>query len=292
MRVVFRSLLILCLVVPLEARADATVGPAMWKMQTEKATITFLGSFHLISPGIPWYDERVKSSMQSADAVYFEVDSVAIEDPAFVQRMMAAGSLPQGQTLGQTLRPENYAKIVDICGRLGIPVEAVAGYKPWMAGIILSVVHMQMLGFDPAAGVDAVLDKETRATGMTIGAMETAEEQLQAILVMDSLSEAELMKDATDEFYDPDFIPDMLMAWAVGDEQALNRLIIEEVQALPALYEAIFVNRNRRWMVPLENMVDEGGNYLVVVGAGHLIGKDSVISMLRAKGYSVERLYN
>lgn len=292
MRVVFRSLLILCLVVPLEARADATVGPAMWKMQTEKATITFLGSFHLIPPGIPWYDERVKSSMQSADAVYFEVDSVAIEDPAFVQRMMAAGSLPQGQTLGQTLRPENYAKIVDICGRLGIPVEAVAGYKPWMAGIILSVVHMQMLGFDPAAGVDAVLDKETRATGMTIGAMETAEEQLQAILVMDSLSEAELMKDATDEFDDPDFIPDMLMAWAVGDEQALNRLIIEEVQALPALYEAIFVNRNRRWMVPLENMVDEGGNYLVVVGAGHLIGKDSVISMLRAKGYSVERLYN
>jgi len=39
----------------------------------------------------------------------------------------------------------------------------------------------------------------------------------------------------------------------------------------------------------IEALIRQGGTYFVVVGAGHLVGDQSVIAMLRAKGYAVER---
>jgi uncharacterized protein YbaP (TraB family) len=35
-------------------------------------------------------------------------------------------------------------------------------------------------------------------------------------------------------------------------------------------------------------MMADGKTHVVIVGAGHLVGKDSVIDMLRAKGVKVE----
>jgi uncharacterized protein YbaP (TraB family) len=41
--------------------------------------------------------------------------------------------------------------------------------------------------------------------------------------------------------------------------------------------------------VDIEKFVEQGGGVMVVVGAAHLVGKDSVVEMLKAKGYSVEQ---
>jgi uncharacterized protein YbaP (TraB family) len=39
----------------------------------------------------------------------------------------------------------------------------------------------------------------------------------------------------------------------------------------------------------IEKLVQQGSGAMVVVGAAHLLGKDSVVEMLKAKGYSVEQ---
>ena len=40
---------------------------------------------------------------------------------------------------------------------------------------------------------------------------------------------------------------------------------------------------------PLEKLIGSGGNHFVVVGAAHLVGGDSIITMLRSRGYAIER---
>ncbi|MGB3627242.1 MAG: TraB/GumN family protein, partial [Henriciella sp.] len=54
------------------------------------------------------------------------------------------------------------------------------------------------------------------------------------------------------------------------------------------VYEAIFLDRNKTWVPQIEAMLDEPGTVFVAVGAGHLAGPDSVITMLRDEGYDVE----
>ena len=53
-------------------------------------------------------------------------------------------------------------------------------------------------------------------------------------------------------------------------------------------YDRLLTNRNAKWVPQIEAMLDAPGTKLVAVGAGHLAGPDSVIKMLRDKGYTVE----
>ena len=47
---------------------------------------------------------------------------------------------------------------------------------------------------------------------------------------------------------------------------------------------------NRAWMPKIESYLNGSESCFVVVGAGHLAGREGLIEALKAKGYSVEQL--
>jgi uncharacterized protein YbaP (TraB family) len=52
----------------------------------------------------------------------------------------------------------------------------------------------------------------------------------------------------------------------------------------------MIVDRNKDWVPKIQQFMRSNENYLVIVGTGHLVGKESVVDLLRAKGYQVEQL--
>ena len=52
----------------------------------------------------------------------------------------------------------------------------------------------------------------------------------------------------------------------------------------------MLIRRNRNWIRPIEALVDKEANYLVVVGAMHLVGDNSVVAMLEDNGWTVTQL--
>ena len=58
----------------------------------------------------------------------------------------------------------------------------------------------------------------------------------------------------------------------------------------PELKDLLLKQRNRNWVPQIETLLAGRDDVLVVVGAGHLVGPDSVIRMLRDKGYEVTRV--
>jgi uncharacterized protein YbaP (TraB family) len=56
---------------------------------------------------------------------------------------------------------------------------------------------------------------------------------------------------------------------------------------VPSLRDNLLVRRNKNWVPKLEAMLASGRPHFVTVGIGHLVGRDSVVAMLRAKGYTV-----
>jgi uncharacterized protein YbaP (TraB family) len=66
---------------------------------------------------------------------------------------------------------------------------------------------------------------------------------------------------------------------------------LEAEEESPEFYEDVFVDRNRNWTEELLSMLSERqGQIFVAVGAGHLLGDDSVIRMLENEGYEVSRV--
>jgi hypothetical protein len=55
----------------------------------------------------------------------------------------------------------------------------------------------------------------------------------------------------------------------------------------PDIYEALLVERNKAWLMKIEAMLQTPELEYVLVGALHLAGPDSLLSMLRQRGYSV-----
>jgi len=58
----------------------------------------------------------------------------------------------------------------------------------------------------------------------------------------------------------------------------------------PVLYNVMFKNRNEAWAETLDLEMQGSGVDFVAVGAGHLVGEDSVPQMLMERGYKVEVL--
>ena len=51
----------------------------------------------------------------------------------------------------------------------------------------------------------------------------------------------------------------------------------------------MLVERNQKWVKHIEDLSGQDGNSLVVVGAAHLVGDDSILELLKNKGFEVEQ---
>jgi uncharacterized protein YbaP (TraB family) len=76
----------------------------------------------------------------------------------------------------------------------------------------------------------------------------------------------------------------MVRAWRAGDTAWFERQLKSDLGRDPKLYESVLAARNRRWIPKIEALLDEDRNYLVIVGTGHLVGRGSVIELLRKDG--------
>jgi uncharacterized protein YbaP (TraB family) len=82
----------------------------------------------------------------------------------------------------------------------------------------------------------------------------------------------------------------MVTAWRAGELETLSAELLDEFDEFPGLYETLVTKRNTAWVPQLERMLTDGRRYLVVVGALHLVGPDSVIELLEKRGHAIERL--
>ena len=83
----------------------------------------------------------------------------------------------------------------------------------------------------------------------------------------------------------------MADAWRNGELESLSAELLDDFDQFPGLYETLVTKRNQAWVPTLERMLADGGRRLVVVGALHLVGRDNVIELLRARGHDVERVH-
>jgi uncharacterized protein YbaP (TraB family) len=82
----------------------------------------------------------------------------------------------------------------------------------------------------------------------------------------------------------------MVAEWAKGDTENLGKMLVDEMKgASPALYDEILTKRNANWAVKIEEMLKGSGTVFIAVGAGHLIGPDSVQVQLKARGIEATR---
>lgn len=75
-----------------------------------------------------------------------------------------------------------------------------------------------------------------------------------------------------------------LGAWRVGNTERLNKALLDGIRAQPEVYESLVLRRNKNFARAIAGLANGSQNYLIVVGALHLVGDDNVLKMLLTYG--------
>lgn len=275
--------------------AQATTGPgapAIWTLSDEDTTIYLFGTVHLLRPDIEWRTDAFDTALSEADTIVFEVDMNSPEaQRAVATDFLARGMFQDGRTLKGVLADEDEAVVSAAFDSIGMPMDAMNTFEPWLASVNLGVMKLVNDGYDPAAGVESVIEAEAAEAGKSFAFLETIAQQSDAFDLLPEDEQIALLYETAILLDESPKMLDLLVSeWAEGDVEGMSVLVAspDGVGFTDAAYQSLLVNRNRNWVPQIEAMLDAPGTVLIAVGAGHLAGPDSVIKMLRDAGYTVE----
>ncbi len=269
------------------SQAKADTPSTVWSLKGKQNTIYLLGSVHFLSPA-----EKLPAAMEAAyadaEALYMEIDMDDLDPLAAQKAALELGMLPPGQTLAGELGAETYALVAEKARELGVEPIMLDRFRPWFAAMTLVQLHLMKMGLDPNSGVEQRLTTRATRDGKPIQGLETLEEQLGTLAGLPAPQQKQfLVYSVEDSERATREIDTMLKAWRTGDVAALDKLLAEGMEKYPDVYRPLTVDRNKKWIASIEQLLDDEDDYLIVVGTLHLVGKDSVIELLEKKGHRI-----
>jgi uncharacterized protein YbaP (TraB family) len=262
----------------------------LWSLQGKTNKVYLLGSVHLLkeSETLP---AAIDSAYADAEALVMEIDMDDLDPADMQQAALELAMLPQGQTLQQQLGAQTYEQFAAKARALSLEPAMLDRFRPWFAAITLVQLQLMKLGFDPESGVERRLTRRATEDSKPIQGLETARQQLEIMARLPEKQQREFLLYSVDDAERMASEVDQLLAtWRNGDATAMAKLLQEGFDEYPDLYRPLTVERNRKWIPQIEQLLDDKDDYLVVVGALHLVGTDSVIDLLERKGYKVKQL--
>jgi uncharacterized protein YbaP (TraB family) len=274
-----------CLAMPLSWAAGEKL--PIWTLHSAGAEVVLLGSVHMAYPDIYPLREEIEAAFAAADTLVVEVDISGANTLEIQQLMLEKGVFPEGESLQQALSGQTWEDLQSYLRSRGLPVELFARLRPGLVITTLSSMRIAELGMRPELGIDQhFLDL---AVGhKPVLELESAAQQIDLLLSFpdqDLLMTQTLVQLGEIDLY----LRPIYDAWRDGDAALLNRLLLtDERQRHPEfelLYEKLFDERNRAMTKKIAGFLRGSGRYFVVVGAGHIVGEEGIISLLEQRGF-------
>lgn len=265
-------------------------GPPLWVVRDADSTVYLFGTIHYLRPGTAWGSDKVDAAFASADQFWVEVADQ--DDPSVAARVAQEHGVTPDRPLSSILSAEDFAAFDKAAQGVGASGAAMDAYRPWLAAFMVAGTTPLQAGYRPDAGVDKTLMDRARAEGKIIRGFETADIQLRLIAGMSEEAQIAYLNNYVR--HGDQIVPKLdqtVAAWLKGDAAEvgrLNRLDTRDIH--PDVHRAALIVRNADWTDQIETMMKGSGTAFVAVGAAHLADQDSVIDMLKAKGFTVERL--
>lgn len=254
----------------------------LWKISgngIEKPSYLY-GTFHMLCPQDFNMPDTVKAVFNTTKQLYLEID---LDDPTMMAKMMQGIMMKDGHTLKEYMTDKEF----DSCSKVfkektGLALSLFQNYKPAM---ISSLLYPAMLGCQPIA-FEKEFEKMAKLDSMPIKGLETIEDQLN---VFDFIPYKQQTRGLVKTLYGIDKskeqFNEMVALYKTKNVAALHDDVTGDTDL--GKYEKLLLDkRNSNWIPVIAKVAIENPTF-IAVGAGHLGGKNGVISLLRKQGYTV-----
>ena len=195
---------------------------------------------------------------------------------------------PAGRSLEDDLSDPVWRQLQDYAAQANFPLATYQGFKPAMVSMAMTVHELGRQGF--GRGVDEFYFTRANQQGKTLGFLESSDTLLSFMAQLNEESSDALIESSLEGIEHMDgMMEEAVDAWRKGDMDGLYALLgADEMQTeYPSIYQNLIIERNRQWYPKIQQAMTEGTPNLVLVGALHLGGPDSLRVMFEEAGYQV-----
>jgi uncharacterized protein YbaP (TraB family) len=264
-------------------------GPALWVIRDADSTLYLFGTVHVLRPTTAWGSAKVDAAFASADDIWFEISNP--DDQAALIPLVQQHGISPDRPLSSLLTAEELVELNAAASGAGLTAAQMDVFRPWLAGLTLSVAPLIKAGYDPQSGVEQILKARADAAGKPVHGFETIDKQVGILASMSEADQLSFLRSALEAYDDATTELDaMVGAWATGDLAVLEKVSVDEMRdESPAVYQALLVQRNTDWAGQIQTLLAGSGTAFIAVGAAHLAGDDSVQEILEDRGVAVTR---
>ncbi len=242
------------------------------------------GTIHAACQGDVVSVEVVTPYIDRSERLLMEID---LDHPKELGSVASSVIIPNGKTLKDFLKPDEFAKVdAMVTELLGISAENVKSVKPMVISVLL-LTSPKVLGCTPPVTYDSLLARIAADAKKPVEGLETAAQQIAMIdskpiekqareLYEMSLEPAKFKKNLTA----------VIEAYRNRDSERLFEYSLEQSRDDKEFLKRLLDDRNMAWIPKIEAAITARPTF-IAVGAAHLGGKFGVVSLLRAKGYTV-----
>lgn len=264
----------------------------LWKVEHNQATVYLFGSFHLANEHFYPLNKTIENAFVRASTLVVEVDIDSSDQQLMQTEILRRGTYVNGDTIQSHVNQKTFTQLKNICTEINIPLKSVIILKPGLLAMTLSAAYFSRLGYSAEFGIDNHFLNRAR-NGKRILELETMQEQLD-LLLDESNSKLFLTQTLSSLNNLEKDLNDLVNTWKNGDAETMNRLIMleplkESPEQLP-VYQKLFFDRNKKMSQKIIHFLKTNEVYFVVVGAGHLVGEQGIINILRRRNFIVDQL--
>lgn len=288
-RILFGILLILS---SWSVRADTESHPVtLWRAQGVSNSVYLLGSIHLLRAEDHPLPSVIDAAYEDAEVLVMELDMDDLDGVATQQLFNENGVLRDGRTLRDLMGEELYRRAAVAAEASDIPLDLLAKSEPWLAAITVEMMTLYRIGFDPRMGVELHMTSLAIQDGKPIEGLEAIEEQLAFLDGLSLQAQRDMLLQTLEDSADmAESIDDMIHAWRYGDIEFLESQLLDSLAEHEELNDALVTSRNLRWVSQIDELLDDRDDYLIIVGALHLVGKAGVPNLLAQRGVEIRQL--
>jgi len=264
----------------------------MWKVSSKTNSAYLLGSVHLGDKSFYPLPSVIENAFAASSLLIVEVDTRKMNPLEMQQIIASTGTYPLGDDLSKHVSPETMAKLNAFLTRYGMPPALFARYRPWMAGLTVSMLPMIKAGLNPNQGIDMYF--MNKAGDKPVEQLEDAAWQVKLLSsVPDRASEKFLLSAIAQADHSEENWTKLAKFWREGAADKIDALTIEQ-EADDSVDEKALARRLREDRNPhmtdrLEKCLHSSESCFVVVGAAHAVGSEGIIKQLQVRGYRVEQ---
>jgi uncharacterized protein len=264
----------------------------MWKISSGSKSAYLLGSVHLGDKSFYPLPAVIENAFAASSLLIVEVDTRKINPMEAQQLMAASGTYPLGDDLSKHIAPETQAKLNAFLSGYGMPPALFARYRPWMAGLTVSMLPMFKAGLNPNQGIDMYF--LSKAGDKPVEQLEDAASQIQVLSsVPDRASDSYLLSSIRQAEHSEETWTKLAKYWSEGEAEKIDELTnaqeTDDNADMKAFSRRLREDRNPHMADRLEKCLHSQESCFMIVGAAHAVGREGIVKQLQARGYRVEQ---